>query len=373
MTSRKIKVVFGVNDFLVGGMQRQFAEQLRFFNRNRFEIILVTLFDFPGAPALYKELPSDLEVHRLAFTGMFDVASWWRLYRLLRQIKPDIVVSSLFFSNLIFRKLKPVVGYVSIAREHNTYIDRSAWQRFSDRLLASRSYRIIAVSRTVAAFTAKQEGIPFEKFTVIHNGIDAERMQERLETLPDKTRLKEERGFQPSSKLLIAVSRLMPQKNHRLLLKGFALFRRSHPDYRLAVVGGGSLRASLEQEAQKLGITDALAFFGHQDDPTPFYKMADALVSTSDIEGLSNSMLEALAAGVPLVATKTAGTDELIEDGKNGYFVEDRTPEGVNAALERFDKADQTKMGDICRATARAFDIRETVRAYESLFSSIIA
>ena len=154
---KKIKVVFGVNDLLVGGMQRQFMQQIRHFDRERFDITLVTLFEFKDRPTFYDALLSDLQVHRLAFKGWWDAGEWWRLCSLLRTLKPDIVVSSLFFSNTVFRLLKPLLGYASIAREHNTYVDKSWLQKTLDRLLARFSYCIVAVSKTVADFTASKK------------------------------------------------------------------------------------------------------------------------------------------------------------------------------------------------------------------------
>src|SRR3989344_2482692 len=117
-------------------MQRQFVEQLRFFDRSRFNIILITLFEFPGKDTMYADLPSDLEVHRLDFKSWFDVPNWLRLWKLLCHLKPEIVVSSIFFSNTVFRSLKPMGGYVSITREHNTYIHKPKLHQHLDRLLA---------------------------------------------------------------------------------------------------------------------------------------------------------------------------------------------------------------------------------------------
>jgi glycosyltransferase involved in cell wall biosynthesis len=371
--TKRIRVVYGVNDFLVGGMQRQFIEQLAYFDRERFEIILVTLFSFPGERDFYELLPQDLEVHRLAFRGFADISSWWKLMRLLGALRPDIVVSSLYFSNTVFRLATPFFGYVSIAREHNTYIDKSAGHRFMDRVLSHASYAIVAVSRSVAAFTAKTEGIPASRFRVIHNGIDAGSLEAGLATLPAAPALKETMGFTAADRVLLAVSRLLPQKNHRLLIEGFARFYREHPEYRLAIVGEGGLQSELEAFAHASGAADAISFFGQRDDVAAFYKIADAYVSTSNIEGLSNAMLEALAAGLPLVSTRTAGTDELIEEGQNGFFIETATPDAVMESLGRFHRADRSSLATRAKATAARFAIAETVRKYEALFAEAVS
>lgn len=364
----KIRIIFGVNDFLVGGMQQQFVEQIKFYDRNRFEIILVTLFDFPGKETLYGELPPDLEVHRLDFRSSLDLRNWWRVYRLLRRIKPDIVVSSLFTSNLVFRLLKPMVGYVSIAREHSTHIDRPLSRRLVNRLLAHCSYRIVAISTTVADFTSKHEGISREKFVVIHNGINKNAFQVALDRASSKDELKAEMGFGSACHLVLTVGRLTKAKNQKLLLEGFAQFQKSYPDYRLGIVGDGELRRLLEDHARNLGIAGAVIFFGSRRDVVRFYKAADAFILTSDREGFSNVCLEAMAAGLPPISTVVGGPDEYIKDGVNGFLIPARNAESIAATLDRAVKSGSGLRGNAL-ATAEHFAIQSTVVKYEQLFN----
>lgn len=372
MNPGKIKIVFGLNDFLVGGTQKQFAEQVKFFDKNVYEIILITLFQFPNKPDFYKKLPPDLEIHKLGFSGKTDIGSWLKLYSLLRRLQPDIVVSSLFFSNTIFRVLKPIIGYHSIAREHNTYTDKSFWNRTIDRLLAHFSYRIVANSSTVASFTHKQEQIPMRKFVVIHNGIDTHKVDKFLGELPSKSALKQEMGFDSEDRIILNVARLTQQKNHKLLIEGFLLFSNNYPSYKLAIVGDGELRDILERHIVDAKAQEKVIFYGQQNQVWKFYKIADALVSTSDIEGMSNSYLEAFAAGIPVVATNTAGTDELIHEGENGFFIHKRTPENVRVSIEKIsNESVVNKMRERCLATAELFDVRKIVKLYEALFQSI--
>lgn len=368
-----VKVVFGLNDFLVGGMQRQFVEQMKYFNTERFDIILITLFEFPSESTMYDELPENLKVYRLNFSGIFDIVEWFRLLSLLRRINPDVVVSSLFFSNTVFRALKPFVGYVSIAREHNTYVDRSGGQKKVNRLLARLSYKIVGVSKTVADFVSNQEGIAREKFVVIHNGVDSRKIQEELRSLPTKSEIRSELGFESTDKIFLNVARLTKQKNHKLLIDGFAEFHKKHLQYKLVIVGGGSLLKELEAHAHAMGVAEVITFFGYRDDVRRFYKISDAFVSTSMIEGLSNAYLEALSASLPLISTKTAGTDEFLEDGKNGYIIEDSTVDAVERALTRASSSYVDALKVNAQETAGRFPIKNTVRKYEELFVAAVS
>ena len=365
---KKIRVVFGLTDFIVGGMQRQFSEQVRFFNREKYEIILITLSQHPEKAELYDALPKDLEVHKLNFKGVKDVRSWWRLYALLKILKPDIVVSSIFFANTVFRILRPLVGYISIPREHNTYVDKPKFHQLIDRLLSHLSHSIVAVAEGVVEFTARQEGIPREKFVVIQNGIDTEKMRSTFAALPEKLTIKQELGFSAADRIALNVARLVGQKNHDVLIDGFAQFRVAHPEYRLAIVGAGGLRESLQKQIDDLGLQAVVRLFGMRDDVWRFYKAADMFVSAAGIEGLSNAELEAMCAGLPIISTDTSGTEELLEEGVNGFFVRGSSASDVAAALEKAARADQPALRSGSLKKIQEFDIRNTVAAYEALF-----
>ena len=370
-TQKKIRVVFGINNFGVGGAERMTARLISHLDPARFECTLVTLLKNPDRN-LFSELPPAITIRQFTFSNLASIRSWFGLYRYLKSYQPDIVVSSLFFGNTVFRLLKPFVGYVSIAREHNTYVDKPHWQRVIDRLLSHQSYLILAVSNTVADFTAQQQGLPRDRFTVIRNGIDTDACTAALASLPGKEVLKKELGFQSSDTVLLNIARLVPQKGHSLLLDGFALHHRAHPACKLAIVGDWELRDTLEAQATSLGLSEAVRFFGYRSDVWKFYKIADFFVSASVIEGMSNTYLEAFAAGVPLVATLTAGTDELLVEGKNGFIIRERTPEAVSEALSCAISSDHTRLSIQAKETAARFSLTRTVTAYEALFEEAV-
>jgi glycosyltransferase involved in cell wall biosynthesis len=369
---KRIKLVFGVNDFLVGGMQRQLTEQLKLYERGKFDIHLVTLFDFPDKPTFYDLVPGDVSIHRFRFRSGIDVVEWYRLYRLMRVLRPDIVVSSLFFANTVFRLLRFPLGYASIAREHNTYIYKPRWQRIFDRLLARQSFCIVGVSKTVADFTAAQEHIARDRFVVIENGVDVDAVRNRLSVLPDKINLRIEEGYEKVGMLLLNAARLTAQKDHRLLIDGFLQYHAEHSGSILVIVGDGALRNELAQQIRERGAEKSVKLLGHKNDIWKYYKMADAFVSASLIEGMSNAYLEALAAGLPVVSTKTAGTDQLIREGKNGFFISSRTPRDVAASLERLSSSDLPALANDAIRTARQFDVHLTVEKYSALFEKAV-
>lgn len=137
------------------------------------------------------------------------------------------------------------------------------------------------------------------------------------------------------SKVIVTACRLNPQKNLRMLIEGFSKFHASHPEYRLKIYGSGPLETELKQYAGTLGVEDAVDFPGHSTDIHRIMSEAEIFALTSDYEGLSNSMLEALAIGVPTVCTDCppGGAAEYITSGQNGLLVPVGDADGLAKGL----------------------------------------
>lgn len=371
LPTRKIRVTFVINDFLVGGAQRQLTRQLRYYRRELFDISVVTLFQFPGKETLYQDIPRDIHVETLNFSGFFDVKNIVRLLKVLRRLQPDIVVSSLFLSNTLCRLLRPLCGYRSIAREHNTYTYKRGWAIALDRWLARQSYKIVAVSNEVATFTAQQERIPREKFLVLQNGIDLQEVEAYREThaATAKQEVCRSLGVPVERKLVLCVSRLTGQKNLPALIDAFAAFSQRRPEYFLVIVGEGGLRSELTDRVARLGAEDRIRLLGVVEHVGQWYLASDFLISASLIEGLSNAHLEALAFGLPIVVTQTGGTQELLRPGENGVLIEGYAADDIGRALEGISQTDLAPMRAAARASVQDFDIRRTVERYERLFA----
>jgi len=369
---KKIKIVICINDFLVGGAQRMLADMMRRLDKERYEPVLVTLFFWDGREYFYDLVPAGIPVHRLAFKGFWDIRSWFALYRILRSLDPDIVLSNLFFSNTVLRLLKPLFRYKVVIVEHNTYVKKTKLHQMVDRVLARLTARIVAVSNTVATFTSNQEGIPMGKFRVIHNGVDIAALQAESGRY-DPAEVKEELGIGRDAHVLLNIARLTTQKNPRLLIDGFALFARSHPNYVLVIVGGGpKWDALLRAQAKELGIESQVLLMGTRKDVARFYAIADVFVSTSTIEGFGIAHAEALSCGVPVLTTKTAGPDEMIEEGINGFFIGESTPQAVQEGLERMAATDLPVMRLNAKESAKKYGIDRTTTAYEDLFREVL-
>lgn len=360
----KIKVAIVINDFMVGGAQKLVADQVKLFDKEKFDICLITLFEFKGKDTMYYLLPSDLKVIKLHFENSGDILSWGNLWRTLSEVKPDVVVSHLFFTNTAMRLLKPFFGYKIITVEHNTYIKKKSFEIFIDYILSSLTYKIVAVSKTVKAFTAKQENISEDKFEVVLNGVDLKAI-DSFKSLNSSSDIRKELNVRDDQKVFINVGRLTNQKNQKLLIESFMLYLKKDPESVLFILGEGALFEEFKKDIASRKLENSIRLMGARSDVYKFYMIADAFMSTSTIEGLSIAYLESLAFGVPIIATKTAGTDEIIKEGINGYFIEANTKSAVEGIEKFLVSADKLKSGAL--ESSKEYSIQKNVSAYERL------
>jgi len=317
---KKIKIVIGVNSFTRGGTEKQLVEQLKVFDKNKFKFYLITLKQFKNKGNFYDLLPKHVETYKLDFKSFRDVSEWIALIKILKKIKPDIVMTSLFFSNTIFRMLKIFFKYRIISREHNVYTNKTRLKVLIDKLFSYLTFKIVAVSKTVAKFTANQEKINKNKFLVIHNGINLQEIKQFKEKY-NKKNLKKELGFKQNDKIIINVARLIEQKNHKLLIDAFSEFSKIKDGYKLIIVGGGPRKEELEKQINDLGLKDKVFLLGERRNVFKFYIISEFFVLTSKKEGFPNVGIEAMAFGLPIISTKVGGMDECVKNYVNGFLV----------------------------------------------------
>ncbi len=190
------------------------------------------------------------------------------------------------------------------------------------RLVWRKALAVVPNSRGLAELAAKTS--PKQAFAIIPNGVDTE------EFAPDPER--EHDGFFR----ILVVSRLTPRKGIGFLVRAMAILKeKTREKVELWVAGDGEEKSSLQMLAKECGVSEEVKFFGavpHEELPK-YYGLADVFCLPSLNEGMSNTVLEALAAGLPIVATVTGGTEELVRDGENGLFVKQRSPEDLAEKL----------------------------------------
>lgn len=239
-----------------------------------------------------------------------------RLVRLIRRLQPDLVHTWLFAGNSYGRAAALRAGVPHLVATERCVDTWKVGHEFAiDRQLARYTDKIVVNSSGVRDFYVAHQ-LPAEKFVVIPNGIGPAKP-------PTRTRedLLAELALPPDAKLMGAVGRLWPQKRIKDLIWVTDLLKVIRPDIHLVIVGDGPQRDRLERYSHVIDIEDRVHFLGHRSDVPELMPHFDVLLLASGYEGLPNSVMEAMAAGTPVVATDIPGNRDLVVDGETGFLV----------------------------------------------------
>ena len=265
----------------------------------------------------------------------FDLRVIWRLRKLVKRLNPDIIQTHFSKSHFLVwlsgvGKGRPWIafhhGHTRSAFRLRIYHGLDQWSlRFPDQ--------VTAVSQAFAGQLAAQ-GIRPEKIAVLHNSVElptAERGADTARFQATRSRL----GIQPADRVILAVGRLSKEKAHADLVAALARLLRLKPELRvqLLILGEGPERASIEEAVRAAGLEAAVKMPGHVNDVREFYEIADLMAISSVSEGSPNVLLEAMAAGVPVVATAVGGIPEIATDQEHALLVPPRDPEAMARAL----------------------------------------
>jgi glycosyltransferase involved in cell wall biosynthesis len=266
-------------------------------------------------------LAADLQQAQIPLTILgkkfkFDPASWWRLRQHIARLQPDLVQTWMFTANAYGRAAALSAGVRKIvASERCVDSWKAPHQLAIDRYLAKRTDMIVVNSRGVEEFY-KLHGIPARKLRVIYNGIGPAAASGITREL-----LLAELGLPPDARLIGAVGRLWPQKRVKDLIWATDMLKVIRDDTHLLVIGEGPQRAALERYRALCHIEDRVHFLGARNDVPRLMPHFDLLWLASSYEGLPNTIMEAMACGVPVVATDIWGNRELVEHDQSGFLV----------------------------------------------------
>jgi sugar transferase (PEP-CTERM/EpsH1 system associated) len=299
-----------------------------------------------------------------------DLRLVWKLYRLFRRERPHVVHTHAWgtlLEGLIAARLAGVP--IVVHGEHGTLQLRRR-QRLFQRYAWSRVDRVLSVSTRLAERMAHEIAFPPDRIQTIHNGVELSRFQARV-TREDARR---ELGLPVDRPIVGAVGRLVPVKDHGSLLEAIALLAREGLRPMAVIAGDGPLRDATQQRASALGVDADVRLLGHRTDIATVLAALDVFALTSRSEGLNNTILEAMAAGLPVVATRVGGADEMVVDGVTGLLVPPESPTKLAEALRRLltDASMKSSMGQAGRTRAETdFDLARTVLKYERFYTEL--
>jgi len=360
------RILYVITELDVGGAERALYE-LATRLRDRFEPQVVSLTT--AGPLGGMLMAAGIPVRALEARGKADLRALWRLRRAIRESQPDIVHSFLFHANMAARFAAVASGAAAVVCSARV-AERSRPRR---RSLECRTHWLVdvlvCVSTGVRDYYAAG-GFPREKIVVVPNGVDAARFAGR-----DRS-FKERLGIGAATPLITTIGRLHEQKGMGYFLRAAASLHHSRPECHFLVVGSGPQEEELRALARQLHLDEHVTFLGRCDDVAPVLRATDVFVLASLWEGMPNVVLEALAAGVPVVATRVEGVTEIIEDGRTGVLVMPRdVPALVTAVARLLDEPERAaRLAEAGREhVATHFTLEAMVARHEELYRDLLA
>jgi glycosyltransferase involved in cell wall biosynthesis len=318
-----IKLVLLIPTLDRSGAEKQFTLLATRLPRDEFDVHVVTLTRSGPYASVLRD--AGVRLSNLNKRLRVDPIALWRLKSLLDAERPDILHSWIFAANAYGRLVagsrpRPKV----IVSERCVDSWKSGWQLWLDRRQIGRTTRLVANSASVAEFY-QHLGVPAAKITVIPNGIEIPEGPP-----PDRDRALEELQIPPGSRVIGFVGRLAPQKRVKDLIWAMQLLQQLSDRVYLLLVGDGPERNDLIALARHVGCEHLVRFAGYREDAAKLLALCHVFWLGSEFEGMSNSLMEAMAAGVPVVATDIPPNRELVVDGQTGFLV--RVGDGVGMA-----------------------------------------
>ena len=371
---RLIRVLHVVAGFGAGGgAERVAANLLRTSDREQFDVRAISLRG-PFATDVEQALAQDgIPVWYMGKERGFDPLVLARVARTMAHFRPQVVHTHTYalpyaFPYMLCRRIPAMVHTIHNLAERE--IDN--WSGYLVRRIAFwRGVLPVAIAREVADSIRRVYGI--DDFPLIPNGIPVNAFR-GPSIDPERWRNKE--GFAPTDVLFVCVGGLRPQKNPALLLEAFHRGLASDPQAHLLFVGRGALKSELERRIGALGLREKVHLLGLRSDIPEILNAADVFVMSSDYEGNPLSVMEAMAAGKPIVCTAVGGVPELVENGKSGLLVPQRDVKALAYAMRYMlgNPEARKSMGEAsARRAVERFDLRVMTEAYETLYRTAIA
>ncbi len=370
--SAPVPVLQLVNILALGGAEGQFLERLRTLDRHRYRPLVTVLK--PEGPHLDELRRLGIEPQPLPLPPSFAHPSTaWAVARLAASIRREgvrLVHAQDFYTNLLavpaarLAGAKVIVSRLDLAHWHGPNRRRAlAWaSRLADRIQVNA----LAIQRQLVA----EERLEPARIALIPNGIDLARFDARSSEAPAAPL-----PVPADARVAIVVANLHPVKGQEDLIDALAALAERHPRLHLVLVGEGEQRGFLAARVAGHGLGDRVHLAGHRTDVPALLARAHVLVSSSHAEGLSNSVIEGMAARLPVIATAVGGTPELIADGKTGLLVPPKAPEALARALARVLDDDDLarRLGNAARRfVEQELSVARMARSFAALYDAVL-
>lgn|GEM_PF-704805 len=363
-SGRRLRVAHIIGALPLGGAELSVFHLVSRLDRERFDVRVICTREEGELAAKYRAAGVPVDLVRLP--TRYGPRGLLRLARVLRDWRTDIVHTHMRRANTSGRLAAWLAGVpVIIAHERNLPHDKNRRHFLIDRLLATISSKVIAVSPQVAEAEAAAGGTPADKLLALPNALDTNVFRPG-----DRSAARRRLNLSENDFVVGFAGRLHPNKKLDVLLVAAAVAIQDVPDLRILLAGEGPLRADLEAQANRLGISERVTFLGPRTDMPEIYPAMDVLGLLSAVEGCSRTLLESLACGIPAVATPVGYASEMLGAEEAGLLVPLDNAGAAAAAFVRLAREPESRksMSAAALERASAHGICDYVRNMERLY-----
>jgi len=334
-----MRVLLVIDDLRRAGAQRVIAQEARALHPRRV-VFMVAALTYRGEPTFVPALNEQgVVVEYVPGSGLLDVRRIRAIARLIERFEPHVVHTHLSYANILGTLGSTRVHRPVVASLHNVDTNQLKWatpkRLLEASVLRQWAARIVVVSRGALPATARNFDVPSDRTVVLPNAVDYSSV-----CLPvdyDRARKRAELGASTDEWLVSAVGRLESSKGHRFLLHALAelRLRERPPLIRLVLVGAGPEELALRRLAEREGLAKHVTLLGAREDVAEVIASSDLFVLPSLNEGLSQALLEAVALGIPVVATDVGGIPDVVASGRTGWCVPPGQPAELANAIQQ--------------------------------------
>lgn len=332
--ARRVRVIFGIDNLGIGGTELNAIRTAERLDPSRFELGVACLQE--DGPLRERYAAAGIPVVPFPITSLYAPGTplqGMRLARFLRDQRVDVFHAHDRYSNIFGAPWARLAGVRRVIASRRWWDDRNRTaHRIANRFAYRFAHAVLANSPRVGQLLVRTEGVPAHRVAVVPNFVEEDAF---ASASADRIReFRAELGIPPGAPTVGIIANLRAVKNHPSLLRAFALLRDRWPDAYLILVGDGDSRQSLETLAADLGIGNRVRLAGRRPNRPNLHHMFDVSVLCSLHEGLSNSILEAMAAGNPVIATAVGATPDAVLDGETGLLVPPSDPVRLSEAID---------------------------------------
>ena len=363
-----MRVTLVIDDLRIAGAQRVVVQEARALHPRRVAFDVVSLAPDPE-PSFTTELRAiGVRVRHVPGRGLRDVHRAGALAELIRRLRPDVVHTHLTYANILGTLAAKLAQRPCVASIHNVDSNQlklaSPKRWLEGQVLRRWATRVVVVAEGARPRVAHNFGVPADHLVTLSNALDPHTV--RLPVPYNRAAMRRALGATPGESLLCTIARLDPSKGQTYFLQALAEVRARNPRirFRALLVGDGPRREDLRRVAASLGLADRVHLLGIRRDVAEIIAASDVFVLPSLNEGLSQALLEAMALGVPVIATDVGGTADAVVPGRTGWLVAAADSSGLATAIDHV-------LGNEREAATRAAAARNLIQRQFSLTSHL--